>query len=264
MSLWERGLGRISSAVPFNAAVRLDGSALCSFTFDDCPYSALAVAGRRLESLGARATYFIAGEPSSSRAEKDDALIWGTDLADARSAGHEIGCHTFTHRSLRLLGDTEIEAEFDRNLDAVRQILPDVDLVSFAYPFGEVSFRSKRAVARRFGVGRGTREGLNGRVVDLSELRTISLRSRSFSKDRIRRIVARAVRNKSWLVFVGHDVRKDPSAWGCTPEEFYHVADEVANAGIEIFTLKAALGRISHRVPDSPIACEIGGSGPKA
>ena len=142
-----------------------------------------------------------------------------------------------------------MRGEFDRNLDAVRQVLPDIEFVSFAYPFGEVSFRAKRAVARQFRVGRGTRQGLNGRFVDLSELRAIHLWSRTFSRNRIRGIVAKAVRDRSWLVFAGHDVNRHPSEWGCTPEEFEYVTDEVAHAGIEILTLEAALTRASHRAP---------------
>ena len=233
--------------MPVNAAIRLDDGPLCSFTFDDCPTSALAVGGAKLESVGAHGTYFIAAGMSKPQRDSIDPLLWGSPLAAARSAGHELGCHTFSHRSLASLRTEEIDAEFEKNLCALREVLPDVDLVSFSYPFGEVSVRAKRAVTNRFGVGRGVREGLNGRIIDLSELRAVHIFSRTFDRDRISSYIANVLRRRAWLVFITHDIRNDPGDWGCTSAEFEFVVDAVRRANIEILTLRAALGRVTHR-----------------
>jgi peptidoglycan/xylan/chitin deacetylase (PgdA/CDA1 family) len=174
-------------------------------------------------------------------------LMWGEDLVRASAAGHEIGCHTYSHPHMPELRTAQLKRELSANLDAVRSVLPDVHFASFAYPFGEVSVRAKRLIASKFAVARGVRPGLNGRVVDLSELRAQGLRSRHFDRAQVSQIVRHAVSARAWLVFVTHDIVDEPSPWGCTPAEFEFALSTVRRAGIEILTLKAALGRLSHR-----------------
>lgn len=249
LTLIERVAGRVASTLPGNLAIRLDSAPICSFTFDDCPRSALENAGALLESVGAGATFFVSGRPAIEQKNLSEPYMWGDDLRKALSRGHEIGCHTFNHPHLGRLSASEIHAEIDTNLAAIRRLLPNAELVSFAYPFGEVSITAKQVVAKRFGVARGVRRGLNGRFVDLSELRTCSIDSSHFEKERVRGLIKAAVRRRSWLVFSAHTVGLAPAEWGCSLENFEFVVREVRSAGIEILPLKSALGRVTHRAP---------------
>lgn len=254
MSLYDRVRRRAASALPINPAVRLDDAPICSFTFDDCPSTALMNAGRMLQEAGAGGTFFVAGQLSADPYREDGPYIWGEELLQAHAAGHEIGCHTFTHPSMANLTVAQMQAEFEQNVQAVRRIIPDADLVSFAYPLGEVSFAAKKIVAQRFGAGRGIREGLNGRVVDLSELRACRIFSRGFDRYRIAHLVAECRRQRAWLVFYTHDISPRPSIWGCTPDEFRYVLDVVNRERVEVLTIRAALGRITHRATSTAVA----------
>lgn len=249
MELLQRLSGRVASAIPVNPAVRLDDGPICCFTFDDCPRSALDIGGGMLEAAGGAGTFFISASMGTG-STPEAPMMWGDDLANAVSRGHEIGCHTYGHAHLQELSGDEIDAEFDRNAAAIRGLLPDVALASFAYPFGEVSLRAKRAVARRFAVARGLRYGSNGRVVDLAELRTMGIASRYFDRDQMAGAIRRAASERKWLVFATHDVADQPSHWGCTPSEFQFVVDAVKGAGFEILSLKGAVGRVAHRQSD--------------
>lgn len=175
--------------------------------------------------------------------------MWESEIQDARAAGHEIGGHTFSHRSMPSLSAAEIREEFELNRSALQGVLPDLHLASFAYPFGEVSLTAKRLVADTFGVARGVRPGLNGKVVDLSELRAVHLFDPTFDREGIARQVAKAAASGAWIVFQTHDIRDKPTDWGCTPAQFDFALEEVRKAGIEILTMRAALGRIMHRTP---------------
>lgn len=249
MELIQRLSGRVASAVPVNPAIRLDDGPICCFTFDDCPRSALDNGGGMLEAVGGAGTFFISTAMGIAPSP-DVPMMWGGDLSNAISRGHEIGCHTYGHVHMPTLNVGEIRAELDKNAEAIRSILPEVSLASFSYPFGEVSLCAKRSVAQRFAVGRGMRYGLNGRVVDLSELRTIGVASRYFDRERLRGEIKRAASGRSWLVFTTHDVAEHPSPWGCTPAEFQFIVDAVNSAGFEILTLKGAIGRVAHRQVD--------------
>jgi peptidoglycan/xylan/chitin deacetylase (PgdA/CDA1 family) len=245
MELMQRLAGRIASAIPVNPAIRLDDGPICCFTFDDCPRSALDNGGGVLEAAGGAGTFLVSTLFGTGKSEVP--MMWGEDLVRAVARGHEIGCHTYSHAHMGRLSAREMSEEIDKNAASIRSVLPDTALASFAYPFGEVSLRAKRCVARRFAIARGLRPGLNGRVVDLSELRTVTLASSYFDRDAIVDVVKRAASGRSWLVFSAHDVTEHPSPWGCMPAEFEFVVSTVRNAGFEILTLKGALGRVAHR-----------------
>ncbi len=247
--LVSRVMGRVASAFPGNVAIRLDDGPLCSFTFDDCPRSALLNGGAALGAVGAAGTFFVSA--GAVKGEDADTFMWGDDLLAALEEGHELGCHTASHVSVRCLKMSELERDLEENAGAAREISPDIAFTSFAYPFGEVSIRAKSLIGNRFGVARGIRPGLNGRWVDLAELRAIGLRSETFDAKAVARLARAAVRRRSWLVFFTHDVCTNPSKWGCTPTQFQEVLDIVRTAGIAILPLKAALGRMAHRAPSS-------------
>ena len=70
--------------------------AIVSFTFDDFPQSAVLNGARLLENHGARGTFYLTG--SYCGRVVDNVPQYGAeDLAVLAQAGHEIGCHTFSH-----------------------------------------------------------------------------------------------------------------------------------------------------------------------
>lgn len=248
-SLVARVRRRIASTIPVNPAVRLDDGPICTFTFDDCPVTALEHGGAHLAALGCAGTFFISSGLAQGPRHHSGPLMWESEIRSARAAGHEIGGHTFSHRSMPALSAAEIREEFEANQASLQGVLPDLHLASFAYPFGEVSITAKRLVADRFGVARGVRPGLNGKMVDLSELRAVHLFNPTFDGDEIARQVANAAKNRAWIVFQTHDIREEPTAWGCTPRQFDFALERVRKAGIEILSMRSALGRIMHRTP---------------
>ncbi len=239
-------LAAISGRLPACLAIRLGVGPLCSFTFDDCPHSALANAGKVLEGAGAAGTFFISGSKLGT-VENGNRMLAAEDLRALVNRGHELGCHSYSHRSLRELSIQEIRSDLAANEAILLSASGAESLVSFAYPYGETCWRAKVEIARRFGAGRGVREGINGGLIDLTQLRAITVTARDFSLDRLTRWVEMAKRRRGWLIFSTHDVVDSPTNWGCTPRQFAQVVDLVQAAGIEILTMRNALGRVMHR-----------------
>lgn len=238
-------IAAISGRLPASLAIRLDVGPLCSFTFDDCPYSALENAGKILEDAGVGGTFFVAGSELGRRGE--ERMLAPEDLHTLVNHGHELGCHSHSHRSFRELSIADIRQDLDANQKLLLAASGAESLVSFAYPFGETRWTAKVEIARRFGAARGIREGINRRLIDLSELRGIGITARDFSLDRLANWVEMAKRERGWIVFYTHDVAKSASHWGCTPEQFAQVVNLVRTAGIEILTVRNATGRVMHR-----------------
>src|SRR3954469_22956024 len=70
---------------------------MVSFTFDDLPKSAVTTGADLLEAHGARGTFYISG--ALVGVETPDWVAGdAADVLSLYNLGHEIGCHTFSHR----------------------------------------------------------------------------------------------------------------------------------------------------------------------
>jgi peptidoglycan/xylan/chitin deacetylase (PgdA/CDA1 family) len=217
---------------------RLDAP-IVSFTFDDFPRSALVVGGRMLEEAGWRGTYFAAGGLCGRKVEGLDHFT-PDDLAEAHRAGHEIGCHTFSHLRLRGATSAAATADLDRNARFLDQTLPAAPVRSFAYPYGDLDIGKKVLAARRFAVCRGIWPGVNQAVMDFGQLKAVGLEARSAEHLDVDGWLDAAARVNGWLVFFTHDVSDDPSPYGCTRRAFAEVLDKVAARGWRVLPMAAA------------------------
>jgi len=202
-----------------------------SFTFDDFPRSAWVEGGAILERLGLRGTYYAA----MGLAGGEDQLGPMFDFDDLRAAyarGHEIACHTFSHRDCRRASSAEIVGEIETNAAALAQALDGAAASDFAYPFGAVSQAAKSALAHRFASCRGCGPGVNHGTVDLADLFSNSLYGATFDRARLFGLIDRARDIGGWTIFYTHDVRDAPSAYGCTPAQFAEIVGYAADKAV--------------------------------
>jgi peptidoglycan/xylan/chitin deacetylase (PgdA/CDA1 family) len=215
---------------------------VASITFDDFPRSAWLDAGPILDRHGAKATYYASGCFCGQTAE-GIAYFTAEDLTAIRDAGHEIGCHSFTHRYGTKVPSRELIEDAARNQALASEVLGDYQLSSFAYPYGDVSPRTLRLFSSRFPTCRGIFKGVNAGMIDLGHLKAIPLESRSWDPAAIEKAVERAIRRKGWIIFFSHDVGDAPSPFGATPKMLDHALGAVRDAGIDILPVKHALAR---------------------
>ena len=215
---------------------------VASFTFDDFPRSAWTIGGPILAKYGARATYYPAGVFCG---QTEDGIEYydRDDLAACAAAGHEIGCHTFSHQRGAQVSTQALAKDVARNADFLRDALGDMPPSSFAYPYGEVTPRTKVLLSKLFPVSRGIRAGVNAGVIDLAQLKAYPLEYRSWKPAEVERLVARTVESNGWLVFFSHDVCDNPSPYGATPEMLDHALATVQAAGVENIPVKHALAK---------------------
>lgn len=198
---------------------------IVSFSFDDFPCTALTEGGAILERHRARGTYYA----SMGLLGSDGALGPLFELDDLRRAhafGHEIGCHTFTHLNCAEVTKDVLVEESTRNTAALSRAL-GVAPSSFAFPFGAASEHARRVLRPRYASCRGIQPGLNRSPADLAELKANKIYDREYDAARIHVLVEEARETGTWLIFYTHDVREDPSPWGCRPHQ---LEDAVAYA----------------------------------
>jgi peptidoglycan/xylan/chitin deacetylase (PgdA/CDA1 family) len=101
-----------------------------------------------------------------------------TDLKELAAAGHEIACHGFGHQPTPTLTTEELKKDAERNTEFLKPFLGGGAPVSYAFPYGRVSPRTKRFMAPRFSNVRGVHPGVNVGTVDLAQLNAVSLEKR--------------------------------------------------------------------------------------
>jgi peptidoglycan/xylan/chitin deacetylase (PgdA/CDA1 family) len=230
-------LSRHFRATPFKLR---NQRAMVSFTFDDFPESAATAGAPILDQYDAKATFYVAGDLVDKRGE-----YWQGVHADAivelHRRGHEIGCHTFSHRATTDLNATHLAAEIEQNRRYLLGLDPSIRIDNFAYPFGLGSVWRKAQLAKAFRSSRSVIPGINSGVVDLQYLRSTPLVNLHTDEADIDRAFDALVDANGWLIFYGHDVTTEPSPYGCTPSLLRHALDAATKRNIAVTTVAGAL-----------------------
>jgi len=196
------------------------GKPTISFTFDDAPLSALRTGANILARCGFEGTYYLAGTFADASGHPFARKF--IDVSDARElhrSGHQVGCHTFSHRSFKNGSARENAQDASRNRDFWQDALGE-PLLDFSYPFGDVTLDGKRAVRDRYLSLRGIRRGINRGLIDIACLRAVNLYSDAFNRSEIEAVIRDCEENDGWLIFYTHGV-EDP-----TPERFDTTAED--------------------------------------
>ncbi len=218
---------------------------IVSFSFDDCPRSVFENALPELEIRDWAGTIYAA----MGLCETTNHLglhMSKEDIKSAFAGGHEIGDHTFSHRDVNSIPTETFMNDVQKNQQAFKALgLPKAE--TFAFPYGEVSLATKQALSKEFGLLRGIHSPRDYRRVDCNQAPSQSLYSgRDF--ENCRKAIFDLKNSSGWLIFFTHDVRDNPSAFGCTPEEFTQILKDVAAIDAEVLPVGKALRKLKGMV----------------
>jgi peptidoglycan/xylan/chitin deacetylase (PgdA/CDA1 family) len=214
---------------------------MVSFTFDDIPKNAATTGAAILENYNARGTFYVSGSLVSLTASPNWEAVDATDIAALHRKGHEIGCHTFSHKRTCDLDATTLAREIEDNRRYLLSIDPTIKIENFAYPFGYGSFGRKHQLKAAFRSCRSIVPGVNSGTVDLQFLRAIPLIDGCIDRDEIERAMDETQNNNGWLIFYGHDVAEKPSPYGCSPALLSHALEAASRRQIRSLSVAKAL-----------------------
>ena len=224
-----------------------DRGPIVSFSFDDFPRSAYLTGGAILEAYGARGTYYATVGLMNVSNELGELFV-ADDLRPLVEKGHELGTQTFHHSSCRSVSLAAFRSDVQRGMEAVERIAGH-NSTNFAYPYGHVTLRSKKALGPVLTSSRSIIPGFNGPEIDLNLLRANRLYGDVDLSKPIEDLVLQNVKQKSWLIFYTHDVRPSPSEYGCTPGLFEFAVSHAARSGSRILTVEQVLAEIGVKTP---------------
>ena len=213
---------------------------MVTFTFDDVPKSAATNGAAILEQYDATGTYYVIGGQVGTSSPLWD-MVDGEDVVALHRGGHEIACHTFSHKRACDLDAEALNAEIARNQQYLRSLEPSIRIENFAYPFGYGSFVRKRQRKAVFKSCRSIVPGVNSGTVDLQFLRAMPLIDRRIDRDGIERAFDQAQTANGWLIFYTHDVADEPSPYGCSPWLLQEALEAASRRKIPVLNMAEAL-----------------------
>jgi peptidoglycan/xylan/chitin deacetylase (PgdA/CDA1 family) len=225
-----RSSARLFFRRPFAIKVRVP---LISFTFDDFPRSALHTGGAILNSFGLAGTYYaslgLMGKQATS-----GTMFLPEDLPALLKQGHELGCHTFGHCHSWNTKPDLFEKSIIENQLAIEEHIPGVSFRTFSYPISPPRPYTKRRAARHFVCCRGGGQTFNAGITDLNYLAAYFLEKGRDNAEIVETLINQNKGALGWLILVTHDVCKDPTPFGCTPDYFEYVVKYSVNSGARI------------------------------
>jgi peptidoglycan/xylan/chitin deacetylase (PgdA/CDA1 family) len=239
-----------------------DHGPIVSFSFDDFPRTSYYAGGAILEEFGARGTYYVAAGLMNTSTELGELFV-ENDLYSLLEKGHELGTQTFHHSSGRSVSLTAFHGDVQKGIKAVEH-LPGHNSTNFAYPYGHVTLRTKKTLGPVLTSSRSVIPGFNGPEIDLNLLLANRLYGDIDSSRQVEELILQNVKQRSWIIFYTHDVRPNPSEYGCTPELFKFAVSCAARSGSRILTVQKALAELglgtqSAEIEDSTVAPVGGG-----
>src|SRR5258707_716901 len=213
---------------------------MVSFTFDDVPKSAATVGAAILEAHDVHGTFYVIGSQVGTSSPLWD-MVDGDVVVALHRRGHEIACHTFSHKRACDLDAETLNAEIAGNQQYLQSLDASIRIENFAYPFGYGSFVRKRQLKTIFRSCRSIVPGVNSGTVDLQFLRAMPLIDRRIDRDGIERAFDQAQTNNGWLIFYTHDVADDPTPYRCSPALLKEALEAAAQRKIPVLNMPEAL-----------------------
>lgn len=217
------------------------GRPMISFSFDDAPLTAVETGAALLEAKGLRGTYYVSGGLAGVEAPMG-VCARADDYRRLAAVGHEIACHTATHLDCGKASGSRALADVEANAVLLADWGAD-EVVSFAYPYGDVAGGPKGALASRYATLRGLHHGLISKGCDLNQTPAVGVEGPR-GEALARRWMKRALARKAWLILYTHDVRPSPSPWGCTPETLGRLIEHAVDDGFEVVTVAQGARRL--------------------
>jgi peptidoglycan/xylan/chitin deacetylase (PgdA/CDA1 family) len=215
-----------------------------SFTFDDFPRSALLTGGAILKRFGLAGTYY-GSFGLMGRQAPTGTIFLREDLQVLFEQGHELGCHTYDHYDSSETETSAFEDSIIKNRRALRELCPEASLRTFSYPIGPPRAWIKRKIARHFACCRGGGQTFNVGTADLNYLSSYFLEKDRDNPEVVKNLIDENRRARGWLILTTHDICKNPTPFGCTPEFFENVVQYAVSSGTRILPVARALEVLS-------------------
>jgi peptidoglycan/xylan/chitin deacetylase (PgdA/CDA1 family) len=163
-----------------------------------------------------------------------------------RDFGFEIGSHTVTHPNLPQITAAQLTTELKDSQTALSSYF-GIPIPAFASPYGEYNDDLVNELKKYYTSHRTTDSGFNSKNnFDPYRIKAFSIES-DMTADYVKSLIDRAVKDKTWLVLVYHDIRPDDGSgdlWTTTPANMETVLSYLKTNNVTTLTTSQAVSEI--------------------
>jgi len=205
-----------------------------SLTFDDgwrCIFeNALPI----LEKANLKSTHYIISGCLDD--EQFPRYVNVEQAKDLVSRGHEIGCHTASHKDLTTESESIIEEEITLSKKYLEKLFRQID--TFSYPYGKYNNRVINSVKKNhFIAARSTVDGFNDEKTELLLLKCQAVKYDTDLSE-VKEWIDYARDNNVWLILMFHQIDQGGREWSSTPEKLQKIADYLVETRANIITVR--------------------------
>jgi peptidoglycan/xylan/chitin deacetylase (PgdA/CDA1 family) len=165
------------------------------------------------------------------------------DLLRAADAGHEIGCHTYSHLDCGNAAAALVEDDLDLNAALLSDWGIAQTLKTFAYPFGDVGFAAKQVVAERFSLSRGLHHGLIEPGADLNQAPAVGVEGDA-GEALGHAWLAKAAERRAWVILFTHDIADTARRFGASADGLARLVDKALALGFDVVSAAEGAARV--------------------
>ena len=212
---------------------------IVSISFDDFPKSVMENALPLLDKYGWKASFYVAAALENTTNHLG--LHFDRhDLHRLQKQGHEIGCHTYQHLNITEISNVRVADELNVNAKEIQKLGITSPLRTFAYPFGETSIQRKSLLSHQFSSMRGIMPGVHYNKVDLNQIKSEPIYSGP-KMAHTHKLIESLKHKPGWLTLFTHDIRDNPSEWGCTAKDFEEILVSIHNSGAKVLPIQETI-----------------------
>jgi len=207
---------------------------LVTFAFDDTPASAVRLGAPILEERGVRGSYYFCAGLAGEIGHMGE-YATREDMQRVAAAGHEVGCHTYSHLDCGQASGVTVADDLELNAALLSDWGVCDRLETFAYPYGDVGFEAKHEAAQRFSLSRALHHGLIERGADLNQAPAVGIEGdggEAVAATWLKRALARS----AWLILYTHGVEPRPTPFGAAADALKRLVDDALAMGFEVVT----------------------------
>jgi peptidoglycan/xylan/chitin deacetylase (PgdA/CDA1 family) len=214
---------------------------IVSLTFDDGWRNQYTNGVPLLQSHNMKATFYLLTGTMDYPDYMDKSQFDGL-----KNAGHEIASHTVNHPDLTTVGATKLDNELKNSQATLRGWYGPTVAKNFATPYGAYNSKVLTAVKKYYRSHRSTDDGFNTKAAtDVYNIQVQNILDTT-TPAQVGKWVDQAIRDKSWLVLVYHEVTasaEDPT-YAVTPTNLGAELDLIKQKGIAVETVDQALNEL--------------------
>lgn len=215
-----------------------------SLSFDDGWRSVYENALLILERSGIKSTQFIISGRLDERQFPQYMSL--EHIKEFEKLGHEIGCHTASHKHLTQESQSIIESEIFLSLKYLKN--EGLNITTFSYPFGEYDKKIIEKVKQAGFIGaRSTIKGYNTKLTDPFLLKRQAVKVDT-PISQVKGWIDKAQQKNIWLILSLHQIDYEGRALSTTPEILSQITNYILDRKITTLTIREGLNMMRVKI----------------